>query len=347
MNEIITDKEAVHCLIIKDSMHEVLVSFLALSVLSGTTLIDNNTVFDGSSRIGLGAVGHLALTGLPQEALIVADAGFQRIIQVLDIGSNNYNISILAQNWTTGPLFTYPIGVTVDGKNGNNLYVSDWGRSNVLLFSATQNSSSSPILVAGGTHGSGLSQFINPVGVKIDNQSNIIVADSGNHRVVLWTPTATTGIVLAGLNVNGNDAQSLYLPFDIFLDQKNAWLYVADTLNARIQRFSLYDSMPRNGTTVAGGHGGGSGSHQFSIPFALWVSKKTGAIYVVDQKNNRIQRWAPNATKGVTIAGSPLGIPGSTSTLLFDPCGIAINADETIMYVSDDGNKRVQKFQLI
>jgi sugar lactone lactonase YvrE len=64
-------------------------------------------------------------------------------------------------------------------------------------------------------------------------------------------------------------------------------------------------------------------------------------------KNNRIHRWAPNATEGVTIPGNSQDQAGSTARRLFDSCVIAINANETLMYVSDAGNNRIQKFQLI
>jgi len=85
------------------------------------------------------------------------------------------------------------------------------------------------------------------------------------------------------------------------------------------------------------------------MPIALWLSQKTGNIYIdiINRHNSRIQLWKQNATESVTIAGSPLGQASSTTTLLSGPNELVVNANETIMYVSDAGNKRIQNFQLI
>ena len=70
-------------------------------------------------------------------------------------------------------------------------------------------------------------------------------------------------------------------------------------------------------------------------------------MYIADYANNRIQRWQLGASEGVTIAGDPKCRRGSNATMLYYPTGLALNANETQMYVTDLGNKRVQRFQLI
>jgi DNA-binding beta-propeller fold protein YncE len=139
----------------------------------------------------------------------------------------------------------------------------------------------------------------------------------------------------------------LYSPCDIFLDEDNSLLYVADLSNNRIQVFHLNGTPPYNGTTVAGGNGPGSGSHQLNGPAGVWASSKTGAIYIADTFNSRIQKWSKGATSGVTLAGSPYGNAGSNSTMLNSPTGLSINANETRMYVADSRNGRIQRFDLI
>jgi sugar lactone lactonase YvrE len=98
---------------------------------------------------------------------------------------------------------------------------------------------------------------------------------------------------------------------------------------------------------VAGGNGAGSASNQLNHPNYIRLSNKTGAMYIVDYGNNRIQRWQQGATSGVTIAGNPYGHAGSNATMLSYPIGLAINANETQMYVTDATNSRIQRFQLI
>ena len=106
-----------------------------------------------------------------------------------------------------------------------------------------------------------------------------------------WPPNSTSGIVIAGLSSWGSDSFSLNMPIGIYLDENNSYIYVSDTYNNRIQRFSLFGGSPNNGTTIAGGNGLGLLNNQFSSPFGLYISKKTKTLYVADRFNNRIQRW--------------------------------------------------------
>ncbi|CAF1143376.1 unnamed protein product [Rotaria sordida] len=101
------------------------------------------------------------------------------------------------------------------------------------------------------------------------------------------------------------------------------------------------------GIAVAGGNGAGPESSQLNYPRAVVVSYKNGAIYVSDSHNNRVQRWEMNASYGVTIAGSPSGQSGSSASLLFYPTGLALDPNETYLFVCDTGNNRVQRFRLI
>lgn len=81
-----------------------------------------------------------------------------------------------------------------------------------------------------------------------------------------------------------------------------------------------------------------------NYPVAVCVSAKTGAIYIADMMNNRIQRWAVAAKQGVTIAS---GSGGNAPTQLNTPGGIALDPNETYLYVADQANHRVQRFTLI
>jgi DNA-binding beta-propeller fold protein YncE len=159
-----------------------------------------------------------------------------------------------------------------------------------------------------------------------------------------WKQNATNGTLIAGTGGSGNSSQQLSWPFGLYLDELNSYLYIADMGNHRIQRYYL--GVITNVTTVAGGNGYGSGNHQLNRPYGVCVSKKTGAIYIADTSNNRIQRWSPGATSGVTIAGI-VGTSGTDSTLLNAPAAVALSPNETFLYVSDNYNNRVQRFELI
>jgi sugar lactone lactonase YvrE len=208
-----------------------------------------------------------------------------------------------------------------------------------------RNNSSSGVIVAGtGSCSNTASTFFYSAGLAIDLQKTIYLSDKSNNRVMKWEQNATYGTVIAGTGVIGNSSQQLSCPSGLYLDELNSYLYIADMCNHRIQRYYL--GVTTNVTTVAGGNGLGSGNHQLSSPHDLCVSKNTGDIYIADTNNQRIQRWSPGATSGVTIAGIVSTI-GTDSTLLNTPMAVALSPNEIFLYVSDINNNRVQRFELI
>lgn len=266
-----------------------------------------------------------------------------------NIGTVRQNISVVATEWAPGRNLSAPRDVYIDIRNRSNLYVSHSGRHTVLLYSDLQSVNPPPRIVAGtnNTNVTGLQRVYNPNGVVVDGQYNVIVASWNDHIIIYWPPNATNGAIIAGLGVASNASTGLNTPNGIALDEQKGWLYVADAGNDRIQRFSLNDTWPCSGTTVAGGNGAGSGSHQLSNPVDIRLSKKTGAMYIVEAGNHRIQRWEQGAAQGVTVVGSPTGFWGTTATRLRSPSGMALNVNETYMYVVDQDNNRVQRFRLI
>ena len=128
----------------------------------------------------------------------------------------------------------------------------------------------------------------------------------------------------------------------MFLDETNSFLYVADTDNHRVQRFLLGGN--GTGVTVAGGNGNGIAANQTYGPTGVYVSKKDGSIYVSERGSHRVQKWAPNATFGVTVAGRSDGTPGNGAFELNQPFTVLMNRNETWMYIADFGNNRVQRY---
>jgi hypothetical protein len=311
--------------------------------------MDNMTVVGGNSTAGINLPHGIAVFGTDTDSVIIADMLNSRVIGLWNVGTVNENISVVATQVAPGYPLVLPYDVYVDVRNGNNLYVSNNGTNEVILYTNMQSVNPPPRVVAGSGHigGPGLNHLNLPRGVYVDSNHNVIVVSTVDQRVMFWPPNATFGTVLAGLGNISNTSMGLNGPCGIGVDENDSWLYVADAGNNRIQRYSLTDPWPANGTTVAGGNGAGSGSHQLNYPTDVKVSKKTGAIYIADFNNNRIQRWQQGATEGVTIAGDPYGNLGSSATQLSHPSGLALNTNETYIYVTDRYNNRIQQFQLI
>ena len=92
--------------------------------------------------------------------------------------------------------------------------------------------------------------------------------------------------------------------------------------------------------TVAGGNGMGSASNQLNWPWGLFVDG-SGNIYVADESNARVQKWAVGASSGTTVAGgNGLGIAANQ---LNTPAGVFVDGSGNI-YVAEFGNHRIQKW---
>ena len=232
-----------------------------------------------------------------------------------------------------------PAEIAIDAQF--NLYVNDNNNYRIMLW--RRNTSSGIVVAGNGTSGNSVNTIGESIGLAIDSQGNIYVGDKGDHRVMKWTSNATSGILVAGTDVGGTSSQQLYGPYGLFLDESNSYLYIADMFNDRIQRYHL--GTMTNATTVAGGNGRGNSSNQLDQPYSVCVSKKTGDIYIADKQNHRIQCWSPGATSGVTIIGIT-GMYGTNATMLNSPSNIALNKNETYLYVSDMDNHRVQRYRL-
>ena len=140
-------------------------------------------------------------------------------------------------------------------------------------------------------------------GVWLDAEKNIYMSESGTHSILKWSTQTNTSITVAGrTDEQQQTADHLYFPRGIFVSRTNGTLYIADTMNHRIQRW-VRDA--QEGTTVAGAQNGMSGRDASTLasPQSVWVDEDLGTVYIADTENDRIQRWLPQQSMGSTIAG--------------------------------------------
>jgi hypothetical protein len=263
--------------------------------------------------------------------------------------------------------------------DGTSVVVSDTASNRVVILNAIP-AANGPIwnavlgqsTLTGSTAATSATGLTSPRGVWTDG-TRIVVADTGNHRVLIWSSFPTTNnapadVVLGQGSFNVADApspptaSSMNQPLDVFFDGER--LYVSDSQNNRIMG---WNGMPTQNNQPAdffvGQAGGSTGSPNAAagsqtpnaigvhIPGEITVAH--GSLYVVDQVNFRVVVHTPRPTTSGTAAGAVLGksdfmdgevAPEQTLT----PRGVAVQGDK--LWLSDSnlalGGSRVLRYQL-
>ncbi|CAF4184515.1 unnamed protein product, partial [Adineta steineri] len=238
----------------------------------------------------------------------IADTNNSRIVKWVN---SSTALTVCGSYGSNSNQFINPKGLFVDTVAGNTLYVVDTGNHRVQMWPP---GATSGITVAGltGYYGAGLNQLWNPLAIVVDSNQNMYIADVTNARILQWKVGASFGVNIEGLTAYGTSS----ITFD-----PNGSLFFADTNNNRVLRYAV--SCPTNisTTTVS------------SVVTTTMPSSNSNCPMIV---------WASNAT---TIAGSPIGIAGFTSTLLNYPAGIMVGKNDSI-YIMDYGTSyyRMQLF---
>lgn len=147
-------------------------------------------------------------------------------------------------------------------------------------------------LEAGDADGTGVTaRFDAPVGLAIDAQGTLYVADSKNHRIRAVSPQGKTTTV-AGSVAGFADGDASHARFQTpcgVAVAPDGTLFVADTGNHRIRRIQKGQV-----TTLAGGsagYAGGQGSVvRFNMPCSItYVGGATPTLLVADALNRRVR----------------------------------------------------------
>ena len=141
--------------------------------------------------------------------------------------------------------------------------------------------------------------------------------------------------VIAGTGTSGNSLTQLYGPTGIFVNT-NYSLYVADYLNNRIQ---MFPSGQLTAATVAGATAPGTITLFGPSGVALDAD---GYMFIVDRFMNRVVGQSASGFR--CIVGCTY-VNGSAPNQLSIPSSLSFDSYGNI-FVSDTGNRRVQKFLL-
>lgn len=137
---------------------------------------------------------------------------------------------------------------------------------------------------------------------------------------------------------SGSIEGQLTAPRDVAIAADGS-LYVADSQNHRIQKFSADGEFRLSWGSYASADSGNAPGGTFNEPWGIAVGPD-GAVYVADTWNHRIQKFTADG-KFITM----WGVPGLAELpdQFWGPRGIAVDKNG-LVYVTDTGNNRVVVF---
>ena len=94
-------------------------------------------------------------------------------------------------------------------------------------------------ITVAGDHGRGenLNRLSDPLGLCVDDDQKVYVAEYANHRIMAWQSGATTGQIMASGNDEGDRNDQLYRPVNVILDEETDSLIINDSYNRRVVRW--------------------------------------------------------------------------------------------------------------
>lgn len=223
--------------------------------------------------------------------------------------------------------FAEPWGVAVD--QAGNVYVADTWNHRIQKFDAT-----GKFVTTWGTNGDtrGIAQinptqFYGPRALAIDAQGNLLVSDTGNKRVLKFSPT---GEPLAQYGGIGSGEGQFLEQVGIALDAQGN-LFVADAWNLRIQKFDSNFNFVMQWPVQAW-------DSQSVVNKPYIAVDPEGNVFVTDPEISRVIKFS-NDGKLLAVFGGR----GSDLASFNLPTGLAFDAQGNL-YVADSGNNRVLVF---
>lgn len=356
---------------------------LAIGAPDMTTRTSGTTADTSRSAGGLCAAGdRLWITDISNARVLQLNAPPLVFSVAADLAIGQTSLTT-ATNGPTNRLLTLPTAMfETDGDvacDGTSVVVSDTAANRVVILNSiptangpTFNAVLGQTTLTGNTAATSATGLRAPRGVWTDG-TRIVVADTGNHRVMIWSTFPTENntpadVVLGQTSFNTMDApspptpSSMNGPLDVFFDGER--LYVSDTQNNRIMGWNgmpTQNNQPAdffvgqaNGSTGTPNAGAGS-----QMPNAIGVHSPGeitvahGSLFVVDMVNFRVVVHTPRPTTSGTSAGAVLGnsdfmggdVPADQT---LTPRGVAVQGDK--LWVSDSnlafGGSRVVRYQL-
>lgn len=287
---------------------------------------------------GLGTGATLVLLNNGGDSLtIVANGNFRFATGI----SNNSSYTVIVG--------TQPTDQTCNVSNATGINTTA-NISNVNVLCHTLIASVSTLAgsgISGRNDGLGAAARFNyPIGVAVDSNGNVYVADTSNHNL---RKISAGGVVItfAGYSRSGSDdgigsQAGFNLPSGVAVDV-NGNVYVADTNNYKIRKITSSGVVTTLAGSVVGNSDGMGSSASFNWPSSVAVDSN-GNVFVADSRNEKIRKITPSGSV-TTVAGS--GAIGSTdgtsaASSFSGPAGVAVDSNGSV-YVADTDNNKIRK----
>ena len=320
----------------------------AADVVIGQTNFTSATSGCTASKLNLGD-GRIFYIG---GKLYIADSGNNRVLVFNSIpttSGKSADIVIGQSNFTTctsglsANSLSSPIAIASDGKK---LLISDFNNNRVLVYNTipsvnnptASNVIGQPDFISNMQNNGGLgaNTLVNPIGVSVNIDGVLFVADSGNARVLLYNGIPTTDFISADNIIGQSDfnfkstaqkkgttlVTQATQPTELTTDG-NGTLFIAEKSYNRATVFSAFSaingpqpdiSIGQPNLTSVATNSGGLSALSLSNPKSVFSSGTY--IYIVDNGNNRVLLY-PNTilTPNLNLDNGAKGQPDSTVTI--------------------------------
>jgi sugar lactone lactonase YvrE len=230
---------------------------------------------DGSGNLYIADYNNNRIRKVTPDGLISTVAG---------TGTEGYNGDGGAA--TSAELF-HPYSVAVDGSG--NLYIADSANNRIRKVTPAGAISTVAGNGTAGYSGDGgdatSAQLWVPLGVAVDSNGNLYIADNYNNTIRKVTSAGVISTI-------SQASVGLINPEGVAVDNLGGLLYVADTNNSRVLVMTpngQFSTVAGNGYGAFTGDGGNSANAQLAYPSAVAVDG-VGNLYIADTLNYRIRK---------------------------------------------------------
>lgn len=230
------------------------------------------------------------------------------------VGANDFIVSTVAGSGLLGfsgdnaaanlARLNMPYGVAVDRQG--NLYIADSNNHRIRRVDSSGRITTFAGTGIAGFSGDGdfaaLAQLNFPTALLFKTTGELLIADSGNHRVrqvdsfgkiTTLAGSGASGFEQGSFAGDGSTASTarLNIPLGLALDDAGT-LYIADSSNHRIRQVTpqgIISTLVGSGIPSFSGDGGAPAAATLNTPADVWVTS-SGDLYIADSGNHRIRR---------------------------------------------------------